>query len=98
MTRNEALLAALLDGDRSTLELVAATGLTERVCRYGLRHLIGTDYVWSPARGRYRLTARGRVIAGEIVPDAADALGGSGGTTDASETKPTLRRRFPRRR
>lgn len=48
---------------------VVATGFSERACRYGLQHLIGVDYVWSPQRGRYRLTQRGRVIAAEIIPD-----------------------------
>jgi hypothetical protein len=78
MTRDESLLGALLASDRSTLDLVVATGLTERVCRYGLHHLISVDYVWSPARGRYRLTGRGRAIATEIIPDAGPQAEASG--------------------
>lgn len=35
-------------------------GPGEGARRYELRHLIGADYVWSPERGVYRLTARGR--------------------------------------
>jgi hypothetical protein len=70
MTRDELILMDLLGGDGSTVELATATGLSERVCRYGLHRLMGQDYVWSPARGRYRLTNRGRVIAAEIIADA----------------------------
>ncbi|MHB8399623.1 MAG: hypothetical protein ACYDCI_11940 [Candidatus Limnocylindrales bacterium] len=69
MTRDEAILTALRDGDHSTAELAVLTGRLDRTCRYGLRHLIAMDYVWSPQRGRYRLTRRGRMIAAEIVPD-----------------------------
>ena len=82
MTPDEKVLRALLQGDRSTLELVAATGLSERACRYRLHHLIHTDYVWSPARGRYRLTGRGRVIAAEIIPDAESPPDASGVPTE----------------
>ncbi|MGD0861777.1 MAG: hypothetical protein ABSA21_03335 [Candidatus Limnocylindrales bacterium] len=69
MTRDELLLAALARGQSSTVALAYETGLGERTCRYGLRHLIGADYVWSPERGLYRLTARGRTIAAELVVD-----------------------------
>jgi len=78
MTRDELVLRALLRGARSTLELVAATEISERACRYRLRHLIRIDYVWSPERGRYRLTGRGRVIAAEIIPDAGSPPDASG--------------------
>jgi predicted transcriptional regulator len=66
MTRDELLLTALARGENSTVALANETGLGERTCRYGLRHLIGAGYVWSPARGTYRLTARGRTIAAEL--------------------------------
>jgi predicted transcriptional regulator len=82
MTRDELILRALLRGARSTLELVAATGLSERACRYRLRHLIDTNYVWSPERGRYRLTGRGRVIAAEIIPDPEAPVDVSGVPTE----------------
>ncbi len=98
MTRDEAILTALLGGDRSTLDLAAATGLTERVCRYGLRHLISVDYVWSPERGRYRLTRRGRVIAGEISPDAGPPADASSVAPTQSETGQPRRRLFGRSR
>jgi hypothetical protein len=98
VTRDESILTALLIGDRSTLDLVAATGLSERVCRYGLRRLIGQDYVWSPARGRYRLTHRGRVIAAEIIPDAGPPANASGTAPAQSATDPLRRRIFRRSR
>ncbi len=98
MTRDESLLTALLAGHGSTLQLAAATGLTERVCRYGLRHLIGQDYVWSPERGRYRLTGRGRVIAAEIIPEAGSPVDASGAAPAQSETGQPRRRMFGRQR
>lgn len=67
MTRDELLLSALARGESSTVALANETGLGERTCRYGLRHLIGAEHVWSPERGHYRLTARGRTIAAELV-------------------------------
>jgi hypothetical protein len=72
MTRDELLLSALARGESSTVALANATGLRERTCRYGLTRLIGADYVWSPKRGLFRLTARGRMIAAELVtPETA---------------------------
>jgi hypothetical protein len=96
MTRDESILTALLAGDRSTVDLAAATGLTERVCRYGLRHLRSIDYVWSPERGRYRLTHRGRAIAGEIIPDAGPPADASGAAPAPSATEQPRRRLFGR--
>jgi hypothetical protein len=100
MTRDESILTALLPGDRSTLDLVGATDLTERVCRYGLRHLIRQDYVWSPARGRYRLTGRGRAIAAELIPDAEPPAEASGPAPAPiqSEAEEPRRRLFGRPR
>jgi len=97
MTRDESILTDLLGGDRSTVELATATGLSERVCRYGLHRLKGEDYVWSPERGRYRLTHRGRVIAAEITPDAGPPEA-SGTPPEASATEQLRRRLFGRSR
>ncbi|MFI5258865.1 MAG: hypothetical protein ACHQ01_04560 [Candidatus Limnocylindrales bacterium] len=66
MTRDELVIAALAGGDASTAAIAQAAGLSERACRYRLRHLIGEGYAWSPERGRYRLTVRGRVIAADV--------------------------------
>jgi len=94
VTRNELVLLALRTGDRSTAELARTTGLSERVCRYGLRHLIVVGYAWSPARGRWRLTDAGRVIASTLPsllaagqPDAESIAlpEGGGGTATAEE-------------
>ena len=68
MTRDELLLAALTAGEASTATLSRRTGLGERACRYGLRHLMAEGYAWSPERGTYRLTGRGRAIAAELGP------------------------------
>jgi hypothetical protein len=68
MTRNELVLAALAGGDASSASIAQLTGLSERVCRYRFRWLITEGYAWSPERGRYRLTARGRAIAAEVPP------------------------------
>ena len=66
MTRNELVIAALAGGDTSTVAIAQATGLSERACRSRLRYLIGEGYAWSPKRGRYRLTVRGRAIAADL--------------------------------
>ena len=66
MTRDELLLTALLRGDASTVALAQAAGRSERAARYGLTHLVMTGLVWSPERGRWRLTEAGRVIAATI--------------------------------
>jgi DNA-binding HxlR family transcriptional regulator len=68
MTRNELVLAALAGGEASTATIAQLTGLSERVCRYRFRWLIKDAYAWSPERGRYRLTARGRALAAEVPP------------------------------
>lgn len=58
MTRDEILLNCLTEGEGSTVDLVVAAGLPERTVRRGLRPLIGSGHVFSPERGRYRLTAQ----------------------------------------
>ena len=68
MTGNELVLAALAGGEASTATIAQLTGLSERVCRYRFRWLIREGYAWSPERGRYRLTARGRALAAEVPP------------------------------
>ena len=84
MTRDELLLTALLGGDASTVVLAGAAGRSERAARYGLTHLVTTGLVWSPERGRWRLTEAGRAIAATVhqppavpaethAPDAAEA-------------------------
>jgi hypothetical protein len=98
MTRDELLLAALIGGESSSGALAEATGLAERSCRHGLQHLIGADYVWSPKRGVYRLTARGRTIAAEVGMPSPETGPGTGvDTPDEARYKalPWLGRRRP---
>lgn len=66
MTRDELLLAGMAAGATTTVALIDATGVTERTCRYGLSHLIAVGYVWSPERGRWRLTEAGQAIAATL--------------------------------
>jgi len=74
MTRDELLLTTLLGGDASTVVLAQAADRSERAARYGLTHLVKIGYVWSPERGRWRLTDAGRAIAVTIPqPSAAPA-------------------------
>lgn len=95
MTRDELLLAALAAGDASTAALVRLTGLMERTCRYGLRHLIAEGYAWSPERGTWRLTEAGRAVAwalpglpaaGRSAVEAVALPAGAGGMPTAAET------------
>ena len=83
MTRDELLLTTLFRGDASTAVLAGAAVRSERAVRYGLAHLVKLGYVWSPERGRWRLTDAGRAIAATIsqppwvpaqahAPEAAD--------------------------
>ncbi len=72
MTRDELILSALLGGDASTLALAAAAGRSERAARYGLTHLAKAGLVWSPERGRWRLTDPGRAIA-TTLPQPSEA-------------------------
>ena len=67
MTRDEWLLVALSDGEASTSQIAEWTEIPDRTCRKGLRKLARGNYVWSPERGRWRLTNRGREIASELV-------------------------------
>ena len=89
MTRDELLLTALLRGDASTVVLAGAAGRSERAARYGLTHLVKTGLVWSPERGRWRLTEAGRVIAATISqPAAAPAETHAPEAADPASTAP----------
>jgi hypothetical protein len=88
MTRDELLLTVLAEGDASTATLSRLTGLGERTCRYGLRHLIDEGYAWSPARGAYRLTRRGRAIAAELGPVSPAGAVEDAAATSAGSPRP----------
>lgn len=62
MTIDERVLLILADGPSSTAELATALGAPPRSVRRRLRRLIRDGYVFSPERGRYRLTRVGRLV------------------------------------
>ena len=55
----EAILVALSSGPASTAEIADALGAPDRSVRRHLRRLAREGYVFSPERGRHRLTALG---------------------------------------
>ena len=64
MDRDDLLLRAIADGATTSAEVADRTGITPSSVWRGLRHLVGTGHVFSPARGVYRVTALGaRVLA-----------------------------------
>jgi hypothetical protein len=56
---DDAVLLELLDGPATCEQLASATDIPGRTVRLRLRHLIRGGYVFSPARGMYRITAAG---------------------------------------
>ena len=72
MTRDERLLQALLAGELGVAELAARSGIPPRTINDGLRWLMGEAYVFSPTRGRYRLTGLGRRVADDLSRQPAD--------------------------
>ena len=72
MTADEQILAILRRDHVSTSAALAAElDWQERAIRRRLRRLIRDGYVFSPERGRYRLTASGRAVLDEPPPTAA---------------------------
>ena len=68
-TRDEAILGFLREcGPASTVELATLLGMDDWTVRRGLRRLIGGGYVFSPERGRYRITALGVAVLAPL-PD-----------------------------
>jgi len=64
MDRDDLLLRAIAEGATTSAALAARTGLSPASVWRGLRRLMGSSHVFSPARGVYRLTASGeRVLA-----------------------------------
>ena len=60
VTRDEAILRLLRErGPASTVELATQLPMDDWNVRRGLRRLIRGGYVFSPKRGRYRITALG---------------------------------------
>ncbi|MDQ3148899.1 MAG: winged helix-turn-helix transcriptional regulator [Chloroflexota bacterium] len=72
MTNDERILAILArDRVSSSAALAAELDWQDRAIRRRLRRLIKDGYVFSPVRGRYRLTAAGRAVL-EDPPTAAE--------------------------
>jgi DeoR/GlpR family transcriptional regulator of sugar metabolism len=68
-TRDEAILGLLLKrGPASTLELAAQLEMSGWTVRRGLRRLNEYGYVFSPERGRHRITARGIAMLQPLPP------------------------------
>jgi hypothetical protein len=68
--RDEAILGLLRQcGPAGSLELATQLGIVDRTVRHGLRRLIDGGYVFSPERGRYRITALGVAVLVPL-PDA----------------------------
>ncbi len=64
MDRDDLLLRAIAEGATTSAALAARTGLSPASVWRGLRRLIGSGHVFSPARGVYRLTASGERVLG----------------------------------
>jgi Mn-dependent DtxR family transcriptional regulator len=58
-TRDEEILSLLSAGPAGTASIAERLGWYERSVRRRLRRLIKDGYVFSPERGRYRITAAG---------------------------------------
>ena len=69
----EAILGALLAGEAGTAELARRLDMPERSTRRRLRLLVEEGYVFTPERGRYRITSFGRraIEAPEAGPEPA---------------------------
>lgn len=60
MSPDEQILALLAEGPTGTQDLAESMDWHDRSVRRRLRRLIRDGYVFSPSRGLYRLTSRGR--------------------------------------
>jgi predicted transcriptional regulator len=71
-TRDEEILVLLCAGPAGTASIAERLGWYERSVRRRLRRLIKDGYVFSPERGRYRITAAGVGVMTPVeVPGAA---------------------------
>jgi hypothetical protein len=62
MDRDDLLLRAIAEGATSSAALAVRTSLSPASVWRGLRRLVAAEYVFSPARGVYRLTASGERV------------------------------------
>ena len=75
MTIDERILLELAKGPGSTATLAQALEWYPRSVRRRLRRLIRDGYVFSPERGRYRITRAGR-LAVDLDGEAGTSAGG----------------------
>lgn len=76
MTVDERILLTLAAGPASSAGLAAALHWHSRAIRRRLRRLIRDGYVFSPERGRYRITRAGRAVMDLDLDTAGRASGG----------------------
>lgn len=89
LTRDEAILGLLRErGPASTAELAPQLGMDDWTVRRGRRRLIDGGYVFSPERGRYRITALG-VAALTPLPDVGRTVDDEAATQHLPEHSPT---------
>jgi hypothetical protein len=71
MYRDDLILQGIAAGATSTATLAEHTGISTASVWRGLRRLMGSSHVFSPARGVYRLTDSGAALLG--LPDGVPA-------------------------
>jgi hypothetical protein len=76
MERDDLLLRAIAEGSTSSAALAGRTGLSPASVWRGLRRLTASEYVFSPVRGFYRLTASGERVLAAPGGEPADARDG----------------------
>jgi predicted transcriptional regulator len=70
---DELILMELSKAAGSSRSLASAVGWSDRAIRRRLTRLIRDGYVFSPARGSYRITRFGRVVVEAPVRDSSDS-------------------------
>jgi hypothetical protein len=74
MERDDLLLRAIAEGATKSAALAERTGLSPASVGRGLRRLIASGHVFSPARGVYRLTSSGEHVLASPGRGAAPAV------------------------
>ena len=89
LTRDEAILGLLGQrGPASTVELATQLEMDDWTVRRGLRRLIDGGYVFSPERGRYRITALGVAVLAPV-PDVGRRVADEAAIQPPPEDFPT---------
>ncbi len=89
VARDQAILGLLRErGPAGSVELAVQLGMIDRTVRHGLRRLIDGGYVFSPERGRYRITALGMAVLAPL-PDVGRRSAGEAAIEPLPERSPT---------